>query len=132
MSMRHAAKTGFAKHLRREMTAAERALWYRLRDRRLLGFKFRRQFPIGPYIVDFVCLARALIVEIDGSQHLLPGADATRDAFLHREGFQVLRFWNNAVLASGDDVCDMIARGLLAARSPFPASVLRKIHPQGR
>ncbi|MCS3745640.1 DUF559 domain-containing protein [Xanthomonas sp. 3793] len=123
--MRHAAKTGFAKHLRREMTAAEHALWYRLRDRRLLGFKFRRQFPIGPYIVDFVCLAQALIVEIDGSQHLLPRADAARDVFLHRRGFQLLRFWNNEVLVRTDAVCDAIAQRLGVARFSLPPSGVR-------
>ncbi|KQR13293.1 MULTISPECIES: endonuclease domain-containing protein [Xanthomonas] len=123
--MRAGEKIRFAKILRREMTNAERALWYRLRDRRLLGFKFRRQCPVGPYIADFACLDCALIIELDGSQHLNACSDAVRDAFLQREGFQLLRFWNNAVLARTDDVCNAIAQGLCVARSSFPPSGIR-------
>ncbi|WOB25421.1 MULTISPECIES: DUF559 domain-containing protein [Xanthomonas] len=123
--MRAGEKIRFAKTLRRQMTAAERLLWYRLRDRRLLGFKFRRQCPVGPYIADFACLDWALIVELDGSQHLNACSDAIRDAFLQREGFQLLRFWNNAVLARTDAVCDAIAQRLCVARSSLPPSGVR-------
>ncbi|MBV6686855.1 endonuclease domain-containing protein [Xanthomonas euvesicatoria pv. euvesicatoria] len=123
--MRTGEKIRFAKTLRREMTAAERLLWYRLRDRRLLGCKFRRQYPVGPYVADFACLERALIVELDGSQHLDASSDAAREAFLHRKGFQLLRFWNNEVLVRTDAVCDAIAQRLCVARFSLPPSGVR-------
>ncbi|PPT94879.1 endonuclease domain-containing protein [Xanthomonas arboricola] len=123
--MRARAKIQFARTLRREMTAAERLLWYRLRDRRLLGFKFRRQCPVGPYIADFACLECALIVELDGSQHLNACSDAPRSTFLQREGFQLLRFWNNEVLMRTNDVCHVIAQALCVARSSSPLSDVR-------
>src|SRR3546814_7433456 len=67
--MRTAHKTEFARHLRRTMTDAEREIWHHLRNRALMGHKFRRQYPVGPYIVDFACPARRLVVELDGGQH---------------------------------------------------------------
>ncbi len=84
----------FAKKLRREMTDVERKLWYALRDRRFENYKFRRQVPIGNYIVDFVCQERKVIVELDGSQHEGSGYDKQRDAWLESVGYKVLRFWN--------------------------------------
>ena len=84
----------FAKQLRRDMTDVERKLWLALRDGRFEQFKFRRQVPIGKYIVDFVCLERRLIVELDGSQHEGSLHDAKRDAWLRTQNFRVLRFWN--------------------------------------
>jgi very-short-patch-repair endonuclease len=84
----------FAKRLRRDMTDVERKLWFALRDRRFEQFKFRRQVPIGEYIVDFVCPERRLIVELDGSQHEGSLHDAKRDAWLRTQNFRVLRFWN--------------------------------------
>ena len=84
----------FVKQLRRDMTDVERKLWFALRDRRFEQFKFRRQVPIGKYIVDFVCLERRLIVELDGSQHEGSLHDAKRDAWLRTQNFRVLRFWN--------------------------------------
>ncbi|MCD7097495.1 DUF559 domain-containing protein [Stenotrophomonas sp. MMGLT7] len=110
--MREGQKRGLARKLRRDMTEAERQLWYRLRDRRLLGCKFRRQWPVGPYVADFACLEHRLILELDGSQHLNSAHDGVRDEFLRRQGFAVLRFWNNDVLAKTDDVCDAILRWL--------------------
>ena len=95
-----------ARKLRREATPAERLLWSRLR-RKQLGVKFRRQVPLGPYIVDFLCCERRLIVEIDGSQHQ-QGAqrrhDQTRTAWLEAQGYRVLRFWNNQVLGDLEGV----------------------------
>lgn len=76
---------------------AERKLWFKLRDRRLDGLKFRRQVPIGGYIVDFVCFDCGLIVELDGGQHNENPRDALRDAELRKRGFTILRFWNNDV-----------------------------------
>ena len=84
----------FAKQLRKDMTDAEKKLWYALRDRRFENFKFRRQVPIGKYIADFVCQDCKLIVEVDGSQHEGSEHDKERDAWLTYIGYRVLRFWN--------------------------------------
>jgi very-short-patch-repair endonuclease len=84
----------FAKQLRKDMTDAEKKLWYALRDRRFENFKFRRQVPIGKYIADFVCQDCKLIVEVDGSQHEGSVHDRERDAWLTSVGYRVLRFWN--------------------------------------
>lgn len=86
-----------AKRLRREMTEAERKLWYALRDRRFAGWKFRRQETIDPYIVDFVCCSARLIIEVDGGQHS-PNVDAERTRDLERQGYRLIRFWNNEVM----------------------------------
>ena len=94
--------------LRRNMTDAERKLWYRLRGDQL-GLKFRRQHPFENYMLDFVCLAAKLIVEVDGGQHLEQAEhDAQRTAALEKAGFRVLRFWNNQVLAEIDSVVEAI------------------------
>jgi very-short-patch-repair endonuclease len=84
--------------MRRQPTDAERALWGVLRDRRLSQTKWRRQVPLGPYIVDFVCFERRIVVECDGSQHAENARDMARDAWLTAQGFTVLRFWNHTVL----------------------------------
>ncbi|MEP5248372.1 MAG: endonuclease domain-containing protein [Alphaproteobacteria bacterium] len=92
------------------MTEAEKRLWSRLRSNRL-GVHFRRQHRVGPYIVDFACLERKLIVEVDGGQHNERDGlahDARRTDFLNRYGYSVLRFWNNDVLARTDDVVETI------------------------
>src|SRR6185437_7190696 len=87
-----------ARAMRRTPTDAELRLWRLLRDRRLNGIKFLRQVPIGPYIVDFLCVGAKLIVEADGSQHAECNRDKVRDAYLASQGWRVLRFWNNEVL----------------------------------
>lgn len=112
--------TPLARKLRKEMTPAERLLWSRLRDRRLAGLKFRRQVPVGPYIVDFLCAEARVIVEIDGGQHNLPDAraqDQERTRFLEAKGYKVLRFWNNEVLGNLEGVLTVI---LEACRSHSP------------
>jgi very-short-patch-repair endonuclease len=111
--------TGFARRMRREPTTAELKFWYQVRDRRLEGFKFKRQVPIGPYIADFICIERRLIVEIDGGQHAESEHDLKRDAFLTAEGYRVLRFWNFDVLTNMDGVIDMVIAALGAP--PHPA-----------
>ncbi len=113
----------FARGLRRRQTDAERRLWARLRDRRLLGAKFARQMPIGPYIVDFCCREAKLIVELDGGQHAAhAGYDAARTAFLQALGYRVLRFWDNEALANTDGMVQRIAEALSSARpSPRPS-----------
>ncbi len=94
------------------MTDAERAL--RAVPRRdALGHSFRRQAPPGPHIVDFVCLARKLVVEIDGGQHAKCASDLRRDGALSASGFRVLRFWNNEVLRNLDGVVAVILQALL-------------------
>ncbi len=100
--------THLARDLRQQMTDAERFLWSRLR-RRFLGAKFRRQVPLGPYIVDFACLRSHLVVEVDGGQHLESTADAARDRWLVENGFRVLRFWNHEFLQNLDGVLARIA-----------------------
>ena len=100
----------FAKALRRESTDAERRLWFHLRAQRTARLKFRRQHPIGPYIVDFICTERRLIVEVDGGQHLESPADRLRDRWLEAQGFLVLRFWNNEVLTRTGQVLEEIVR----------------------
>jgi len=111
------------------MTDAERRLWLRLRDRRLQGHKFRRQHPLGPYVLDFFCEASKLVVEIDGSQHANNEAkDATRTQWLEAHGCHVLRFWNNDVLTNIDGILTTI---LAAAEAPHPGAS-RRPSPPGR
>ncbi|MBN9122733.1 MAG: endonuclease domain-containing protein [Planctomycetes bacterium] len=102
----------FAREMRKEPTSAEKALWKLLRNRRLAGFKFRRQVPFGPYILDNYCVRARLVVEIDGDSHATPEGqenDRKRDAFLATNGILVLRFWNGTVRNERDAVLDCIA-----------------------
>jgi very-short-patch-repair endonuclease len=97
------------KNLRKNQTDAETLLWRRLRNRQLEGFKFRRQHSFDPYIVDFVCIEKRLIVELDGGQHALAvEADEHRTKFLEQKGFRVVRFWNNEVLGNTEAVLERI------------------------
>lgn len=111
-----------AKWMRANPTEAERHLWSMLRDRRLAAFKFKRQQIIEPYIVDFICLRRRLIIEADGSQHADNKDDVRRDSFLRGQGFQVLRFWNNQVLIEAGAVADAIHAALSPPHPPKPAA----------
>ena len=104
--------TDVARRLRRAATDAERRLWYRLRSRQIDGAKFVRQERIGPYVVDFVCRERRLIIEVDGGQHATDPRDAVRDAWLFERAYRVLRFWNNDVLANTAGVLESIAAAL--------------------
>jgi very-short-patch-repair endonuclease len=97
-----------AKNLRKNMTDAEKLFWYKVRDRRLAGYKFKRQVPVGPYIVDFSCLDYKVVVEIDGGQHNDNSADIIRDQFLQDSGFKVLRYWNNEILNNIDGVLEAL------------------------
>ncbi len=101
-----------ARSLRLTQTDAERRLWTALRARRLQGYKFRRQRPIGPYIVDFVCLAHHLIVEADGGQHAESAEDERRTAWLESRGWRVIRFWNNDILTNPEGVVETILLAL--------------------
>jgi very-short-patch-repair endonuclease len=110
-----------AKSLRSNQTDAEQKLWYHLRAHRFMGLKFKRQKPMGRYIVDFVCIERQLIIEIDGGQHADQVAyDQQRDAWLRSQGYSVLRFWNNDVMQQMEGVLDKIHDAL--SPDPSPAS----------
>ena len=107
------------KKLRKSMTDAERKLWRFLKNKNL-GVKFRRQEPIGNYIVDFVCYERRLIIEIDGGQHCESKEDRIRDDWLEKKGFKVLRFWNNEVLGNIEGVMEMIKENISPSPHPSP------------
>ncbi len=98
-----------ARRLRHNQTDAERTLWFRLRDRRLDGLKFKRQVPIDRYVVDFCCSDARLIIELDGGQHATrTSEDANRTKILEAMGYLVLRFWNNDVLQNIDGVLEEV------------------------
>ena len=97
--------THLARNLRKNQTDAEQMIWLQLKAKRFLGHKFRRQFPVDPYIVDFICLDLKLIIELDGSQHVEQvDKDDDRTLFLNQRGFKVVRFWNNEVFENLDGV----------------------------
>jgi BirA family biotin operon repressor/biotin-[acetyl-CoA-carboxylase] ligase len=110
--MKHKRLTPIARKLRRASTDAESRLWHHLRNRRLLGFKFRRQTPIGRHVADFACEPARLAIELDGGQHADSAADAARTTAIEAAGYQILRFWNHDVLANTDGVLEEIARTL--------------------
>jgi very-short-patch-repair endonuclease len=119
----------FARQLRSAQTDAEHLLWSRLRGHRLMDLKFRRQQPVGPYVVDFFCSEKKLIVELDGGQHQDRAThDESRDAWLKAEGYIVLRYWNNELMSNLEGVLEDICRctGVLEPPSPQPLS------PRGR
>ena len=103
----------FAHNLRHNITNAEQRMWHLLRDRRLGGFKFRRQHPLPPYVLDFYCDAQRLAVELDGGQHADDIVhDTQRDGFLRGHGIRVLRFWNDAVFKEKESVLAAIWEAL--------------------
>jgi very-short-patch-repair endonuclease len=101
-----------ARQLREFSTDAERRMWSALRDRRLSRYKFRRQHPIGRYIVDLACTEYRLVIELDGSQHADNAADARRTAWLESQGWRMVRFWNNDVLGNIDGVIEAVLEAL--------------------
>jgi very-short-patch-repair endonuclease len=105
------------RQLRVDATDAERRLWGVLRDRRLVGFKFRRQHRLGPFIVDFICFESRLVIEADGGQHVDNAYDERRTAWLEQRGWRVIRFWNTDILTNIDGVQEMILGHL---RNPHP------------
>ncbi|MDP6824349.1 MAG: DUF559 domain-containing protein [Dehalococcoidia bacterium] len=113
MSERDPVTASIARKLRRDQTDAERMLWSKLRAGQLGCAKFRRQFPLPPYVADFCCEAARLIVEVDGGQHAESvEADQERTAFFEQEGYSVLRSWNNDVLTNIDGVAEVILKRL--------------------
>ena len=101
--------------MRRSPTDAEKKLWQLLRGRRLTALKFRRQVPLGRYIVDFVCFEYHLVVEADGSQHAESPRDLVRDAWLAGQGFKILRFWNHEILTT-----PLVIQETILARAGLP------------
>ncbi len=89
-------------------------MWSALRDRRLISYKFRRQHPIGDVVVDFACTEHGLVIEVDGGQHADNPADVRRTAWLENQGWKVVRFWNNEVLANTNGVVEAILQVLRA------------------
>lgn len=117
----HTRNLGHAKSMRSTQTPAEERLWYFLRAHRFLGLEFKRQKPLGPYIVDFVCMERGLVIELDGGQHGDQVAyDRERDAWLAGQGFTVLRSWNHDVMNQIGSVLERIRQAVEAPSSPTP------------
>ena len=113
-----------ARALRREMTDAEHGVWLHLRAHRFMGLKFKRQKPLGRYIVDFVCLEIGLIIELDGGQHAQQQAyDQRRDRWLQGQGFTVMRFWNHDVQMHMDAVLEQV-RLWVEQQQPSPPTPL--------
>ena len=112
-----------ARALRKNLTDAEKLLWRHLRDRQLDGCKFRRQHPIGKFIVDFVCVEKKLVIEVDGGQHATKvEADLQRSEYLRKKGYRTLRFWNNEVLQKTESVLEAVLLSLSEdAPSPRPS-----------
>lgn len=113
--------TNMARMLRKGSTNAEKILWQHLRGRQLEGYKFRRQQPVGPYIVDFVNFEERVVIELDGGQHAInKDSDKNRDAWLKGEGFKVLRFWNNDIFENLEGILEVV-RKRLQSPSPGPS-----------
>lgn len=113
----------FARQLRQQQTDAENLIWHLLRDRRLANFKFRRQHPVPPYVLDFYCHEAKLCIELDGGQHSEQVAkDSQRDAALSSQGIRTLRFWNNQVLNETENVLEVVWQALMdsSALTPTP------------
>jgi very-short-patch-repair endonuclease len=119
-----AEQRGFARRLRHESTDCERLLWQRLRNRQIGGFKFRRQYPLPPYVLDFYCAELGLAVELDGGQHFSDEAqhkDAERSRYLGTRGIRVIRFSNHEVLLQMPEVlADILRQAEIAAPHPNP------------
>src|SRR5437764_762420 len=103
-----------ARQLRQSSTDAERRMWSALRHQRLSRYRFRRQHPIGDFVVDFACTEHVLVIEVDGGQHSDNPLDAHRTAWLESQGWRVIRFWNNDVLNNTSGVIEAILQALQA------------------
>jgi len=111
--MSHKILINRARELRKKSSDAEHHLWYLLRSRQLNHYKFRRQYVIDPYIVDFICLRKKLIIELDGGQHVeTQKYDEERTLFLTLKGYKVLRFWNDVVFKQTADMMAAILNTL--------------------
>ncbi|QPC88041.1 DUF559 domain-containing protein [Mesorhizobium sp. NBSH29] len=111
-SRRSPTKIARARVLRHGENMAEALVWNELKAKRLSGYKFVRQMPIGPYFADFACRSAKLVVELDGSQHAESSYDRNRDEFMRGKGFSVLRFWNVDALKHRASLCETILAAL--------------------
>ena len=127
-----AGKVARPRRLRRAETDAEHRLWNMIRDRRVQGAKFVRQYPIGPYVADFVCRERMLVVEADGGQHSESTGDEVRTAFLNARGYDVLRFWNNEIIENSEGCWTALTAVLLGDPSPDWRFAPATLSPEGR
>jgi len=119
----------FKKQLRKQQTDAESILWYHLRNRGMDGYRFRRQHVLKGFIADFVCLEKSLVIELDGGHHSdQTEYDLTRSRILQREGFTVIRFWNDEIMYHLDDVLQSLWNAL---NTPHPPQKTRRPLPQG-
>ncbi|MEK6550648.1 MAG: endonuclease domain-containing protein [Pseudomonadota bacterium] len=117
---------GTARRLRKQQTEAEQRLWKHLRNRRFCGYKFRRQAPIGRYVVDFVCISPKIVIEVDGGQHALRvNEDMERTRYLESLGYCVIRFWNTDVLRNIESILEVVQNTVNMIPSPQPS-------PEGR
>jgi very-short-patch-repair endonuclease len=117
----------FTRALRKEQTNPESLFWYLVRDRRLMGLKFRRQHPMPPYVLDFYCDELKLAVELDGGQHNADdaaGRDRVRDAFIRARGIKVVRYWNHDVLLKTEQVLEDLIQRLSSRVRPSPLAPL--------
>ncbi|MFO1520046.1 MAG: DUF559 domain-containing protein [bacterium] len=111
----------FAKKLRKNSTDTESLLWRHLRAKRFEGFKWRRQEPVGKYIVDFICYEKRVIIECDGGQHLVEREkDRVREEWLGKRGYRMLRFWDHEILQDLEAVLEAIWKGLMGHPPPDP------------
>jgi len=120
--------THLAKGLRTRQTDAELALWSKLNNRQVAGFKFRRQQQITDYIVDFVCFEKKLIIELDGSQHSeepFKAKDENKTRLFQNEGYEVLRFWDNDVLQNLDGITEAIVIAITKDNHPHLTSPVK-------
>jgi len=105
--------TSIARRLRKNSTDAEQHLWRHLRGRQMEGFKFRRQQPVGRFVVDFVNLENKVVIELDGGRHALHAGDKIRDEWFRSEGYKVVRFWDNQIFSNLEGVLENIRNALL-------------------
>lgn len=121
-----------ARSLRRNETEAEHKFWQMVRGRQIGGWKFARQLAIGPYFADFACREAALVVELDGSQHVDSPTDQARTDYLTAQGYSVLRFWNNDVLGNPNGVADSLLAAIAGHPSPGERYAPATLSPEGR
>ncbi len=120
LPMRHPLRD-LARQLRKDMTDTDRFVWSKIRKKQFAGYRFRRQRPLGPFIVDFVCLEARLVLELDGGQHAVQqDEDAARTRWLEEHGFRVLRFWNIDVFKEWESVEAVIVKALIDTRDEPP------------
>ena len=127
--MKNTLPIALAKQLRKRQTEAEALLWSKIRNRQLMGLKFRRQQSIGDYIIDFACMDKNLLIEIDGGQHNTDEngrKDLLRTIWLEKKGYLVLRFWNNDILENIDGVVEKILEEIKPKSPPHSHSLPRR------